>query len=108
MEKRRDDEPAEKNTGPHGAPDPVEDLLHSPALLQALLDNSLVGIVVADSAGKIILANPAAREIMGGPVAGTAYGLEGDTSSSIPTARPSLPMICRFHEPFSGVKQSGA
>ena len=91
MEKRRDDAPAEKNTGPHGAPDPVEDLLHSPALLQALLDNSLVGIVVADSAGKIILANPAAREIMGGPVAGTAYGLEGGYELFNPDGSPISP-----------------
>ncbi|HEX8947419.1 MAG TPA: EAL domain-containing protein, partial [Dissulfurispiraceae bacterium] len=46
-------------------------------ILRTLIDRIPVGVVVSDAAGSIVLANPAAHEMFGGRIAGTADMPEG-------------------------------
>ncbi len=52
----------------------VEDVRRAVSTLRTLIDTLPVGVVLCDARGEIILANPAANELVGGAITGTAYG----------------------------------
>jgi PAS domain S-box-containing protein len=110
MEQHRDDATAAKGMRPPGLSASGEALLHSPNLLQAVLENTPAGVAVADSTGKIILANSAIQEIIGEPLTGTAFCPEGGylllnpDGSPIPPGELPLPRALQKGEPSRGME----
>lgn len=55
----------------------VEDARRASSTLRTLIDTLPAGVVVSDARGTIVLVNPAANELFGGAITGTAYGPAG-------------------------------
>jgi len=59
--------------------------------LSTLINTMPAGVIVSDETGSIILANPAANEMLGGEVTGNAYGPRGGYTIHLPDNTPFPP-----------------
>ena len=80
------------------------------SLLHALIDTMPAGVLVANADGAMVLANPAARAILGGAVTGTAFGPRGGYTlhrvdgSPFPAEDLPLPRAIQRDETTRGIE----